>query len=89
MIYLVKRVRASFPTKFYDKVQAIAYAKEKLPRNIRLLGYTKSLNVGGKPTLLKTINWRSEVRQSNPPKDKWIKVKAVKFLKNGGVAMKV
>ena len=25
----------------------------------------------------------------NPPKDKWIKVKAVKFLKNGGVAMKV
>jgi hypothetical protein len=28
-------------------------------------------------------------RITNPPRDQWIKVKAVKFLRNGGVAMKV
>lgn len=74
-IYLMKR---------YDDW----YPMRKTPQgNLAFLNGPGDNHDGTKASALRIA--RAKGKLSNPPKDKWIKVKAVKFLRNGGVAMKV
>jgi len=95
MIYIVKRGKAhsgapgsGTGSHFYDKVQALDYAKAKAIKERKIIRVYQVSDRGGTPTLLKAINWRTANSNPSIKKGKWLKAKAVKFNKNGSISIK-